>query len=335
MNNEAARQFERTAAFPVAARSATMPRKNRRCVARLLAWLVLVAAIPAAAGQDGNGDLAARFARPPASARPWVYWMWIDGNVTREGITADLEAIERAGIGGVMLFDAKTGVPPGPVAFASPAWRALFRHAVAEAARLGLEVDMNNDASWTGSGGPWVTPELAMQRIVWTETATDGPKRLQTALGQPETVAGCYRDIAVLAVPTPPADADPKTRFRIDHLKEKTLDGPDRQVIASPTRYPVLPPDAVIAGERIIDLSSRLGKGGQLAWDVPAGKWTILRIGYTPTGAQRAFAGGGRRAGMRQAVQAGRGRPLRRSDGEAGGGRRSGRRQNAGQHAHR
>ena len=195
-----------------------------------------------------------------------------------------------------MLFDAKTGVPPGPVAFASPAWHALFKHTVAEAARLGLEVDMNNDASWTGSGGPWITPELAMQRIVWTETAADGPKRLHTALRQPETVAGYYRDIAVLAFPTPPADADPKaktdtqikTGCRIDHLKDKIEDGPDRKAIAAPTQYRVLPADAVVAGQEIIDLSGRLGPDGQLTWEVPAGHWTILRIGYTPTGAVNA-----------------------------------------------
>ncbi len=158
----------------------------------------------------------------------------------------------------------------------------MFKHVVAEAGRLGLEVNMNNDAGWAGSGGPWITPELAMQKIVWTETAAEGPQQLQTALGQPETIAGCYRDIAVLAFPTPPADADPKTRFRIDNLKQKV--GMDRQTIAAPVRYPVLPADAVVAGGRIIELTARLDKDGRLAWDVPAGRWTILRIGYTPTG---------------------------------------------------
>ena len=91
-----------------------------------------------------------------------------------------------------------------------------------------------------------------------------------------------------------------------------------------------LPADAVVAGDRIIDLSARLDKDGRLAWDVPAGKWTILRIGYTPTGmGQRAVAEGGRGARMRQAEQGGGGRPLRRPDGEAHRRRRPGRRQDA------
>ena len=141
---------------------------------------------------------------------------------------------------------------------------------------------MNNDAGWCGSGGPWNTPEHAMQKLVWTETAAEGPRPFQAKLPQPETVAGCYRDIAVLAFPTPPAEADPKTRFRIDRLKDKV--GMARKPIPVPAHYATVPAEAVVAGDRIVDLSDRLAKGGRLTWDVPAGKWTILRIGYTPTG---------------------------------------------------
>ena len=77
-------------------------------------------------------DLAGSFRNPPDSARPWVYWMWTDGNVAREGITADLEAMRRVGIGGVLVGDVDCSVPPGPVAFMTPPWRELFKHAVSE-----------------------------------------------------------------------------------------------------------------------------------------------------------------------------------------------------------
>ena len=233
-------------------------------------------------GQSPANNLAARFQTPPASARPWVYWMWVNGNITREGITADLEAMQLSGIGGVLIMEVKTGAPVGPVAFGSLAWRVLFKHAVAEAGRLGLEVNMNNDAGWCGSGGPWNTPGHAMQKVVWSETAVEGPWQFQAALSQPETTAGYYRDIAVLAFPTPRADTKAKTRFRIERLEDKV--GMARQPLDAPARYPAVPAAAVVAGDRIIDLSTRLGKDGQLAWDMPAGKWTILRIGYTPTG---------------------------------------------------
>ena len=115
-------------------------------------------------------DLAKGFAVPPQSARPWVYWFWLDGNITREGITADLEAMRRVGIGGVLIMEVDQGAPKGPARFASPQWRELFKFMLAEANRLGLEVNMNNDAGWCGSGGPWITPALAMQKVVWTTT---------------------------------------------------------------------------------------------------------------------------------------------------------------------
>ena len=151
----------------------------------------------------GPGDLAKGFVSPPLSARPWVYWFWLDGNITREGITADLEAMRRVGIGGVLIMEVDQGAPKGPARFASPEWRELFKFMVAEANRLGLEVNMNNDAGWCGSGGPWITPALAMQKVVFTNVNVEGPRRFEQVLPEPQKVANYYEDIAVLAFPTP------------------------------------------------------------------------------------------------------------------------------------
>ena len=129
------------------------------------ACLLLVGSV---ARGDKSPDLQRGFQHPPDSARPWVYWFWLNGNITREGITADLEAMKRVGIGGVLIMEVDQGAPPGPAPFASGPWRKLFKHVCAEADRLGLQVNMNNDAGWCGSGGPWITPDLAMQKIVWT-----------------------------------------------------------------------------------------------------------------------------------------------------------------------
>ena len=91
-------------------------------------------------GSLGNAraaeDLAAGFESPPAAARPWVYWFWLNGNITREGITADLEAMQRVGIGGVLIMEVDQGAPLGPVPFAGETWRERFRFVVTEAARL-------------------------------------------------------------------------------------------------------------------------------------------------------------------------------------------------------
>ena len=132
---------------------------------------------------DLNIDLQKGFLHPPDSARPWVFWFWVNGNINSNGITADLEAMQRAGIGGVLIMevDVKQGAPKGPAAFGTPPWRALFQHACAEAHRLGLQINMSNDAGWSGSGGPWITPDLAMQKVVWTETAVEGPRRFAGA----------------------------------------------------------------------------------------------------------------------------------------------------------
>ena len=236
----------------------------------------------ATTGRGAEAPTPATFAAPPQSAKPWVYWFWLNGNISREGITADLEAMHRVGIGGVLIMEVDQGIPLGPVPFAGPKWRELFKHMVAEAGRLGIEVDMNNDAGWNGSGGPWVKPEHGMQKVVWTETAIEGAKQFDGVLPQPQTVGNYYRDIAVLAFPTPAADGDSKKRYRIDHIEGKTALG--RETVTPRAQYPAVPAEAIVARDGIQNLTAKLDAKGRLTWDAPAGKWTVLRIGHTLTG---------------------------------------------------
>src|SRR3954469_10707396 len=131
-------------------------------------------------------DLATNFTAPPPSARPWVYWFWCNGNVTKAGITADLKAMQRVGIGGVLIMDVlqKEGPATGPLIYMSDEWRELFRFAVNEASRLGLEVNMTNGPGWCGSSGPWITPELSMQKLIVSRTTITGGQRADTQLPQ-------------------------------------------------------------------------------------------------------------------------------------------------------
>src|SRR5690348_3321916 len=135
-----------------------------------LAWSLLCTPLMAT-------DLSSQFAKPPASARPWVYWFWNNGNVTKAGITADLEAMRRAGIGGVIIMDVveRFAPPPGPADFMNAEWQELFHFAVVEAHRLGLEINMTNGPGWCGSSGPWITPELSMQMLVSSNLTVEGP----------------------------------------------------------------------------------------------------------------------------------------------------------------
>jgi hypothetical protein len=250
----------------------------------------------------GADDPVREFESPPAASRPWVYWFIMDGNFSREGITADLEAMQRAGIGGAILMEVDVGIPRGPVRFMSEEWRAFFKHAVSEAERLGLEITLNAGPGWTGSGGPWVRPEQSMQLLVASAVDVSGPGRFAAVLPRPESrkpyfgekglppelvrsMREFYRDAAVLAVPKTPAGL-------VDGIDEKAL-YLRHPYSSKPGTKPYLPEPprdpgrsgSAIRRDRVVDLTQKLASDGRLEWEVPAGDWTILRFGSTSNGA--------------------------------------------------
>jgi hypothetical protein len=156
-------------------------------------------------GDSLADELESGFRFPPPEARPLTMAQWVNGNVTREGITADLEAMKRVGIQGLLLFDVDLPFSPkGPVETLGKEWWQLMRHTASEAERLGLEFGFHNCPGWTASGGPWITPELAMQKLVWTEKTITGPMPVTISdLPQPKIDKkwNFYRDVALLAVP--------------------------------------------------------------------------------------------------------------------------------------
>jgi hypothetical protein len=386
-------------------------------------WVMAVPALPDLSSgraliqpvEEGGGqpqELERAFLEPPEGAWPWVYWFVSDGNLTREGITADFEAMHRVGIRGMLYMEVDQYVPKGTARFLSPQWRELIQHAVKEATRLGITVNMNNDGGWCGSGGPWITPELSMQVLVWSETPLEGPKRFTGTLPQPKTVENYYQDITVLAFPTPAgesvrmADRSPMLTYGADRKSfdaAKLTDGNPGTVALLPLspagqpqylniefgepftaqaltvamdtwnseieaalevsddgqnfrtvrpftlRWPVssvnfqkvtaryyrvllrpqgdwffeafakgiplgevelhaglriedipgkaayirhdalpgeasLPPEVSVRRDQVVELTGKMDRNGQLDWDVPDGKWTVLRIGHTSTG---------------------------------------------------
>lgn len=151
--------------------------------------------------------MEARFLNPPASARPQTWWHWMNGNITKAGITADLEAMKQIGLGGATIVNVDCDIPAGPVTFMSPEWREHFKFAVQEAGRFELELCVANCAGWSSSGGPWNTAENAMQRVTSSEVRVSGPTKFDAVLPLPPTTLDHYRDIAVLAFPAPPAES--------------------------------------------------------------------------------------------------------------------------------
>lgn len=168
--------------------------------------LLLAAAAAPSLPRSRNDVLANTFENPPASAGPHTYWMWMNGNVTREGLTLDLEAMRRNGIVGVYLYNCAVGIPRGRIEYGSGEWLDLVHHAVAEAARLGIAVAIHNAPGYSGTGGPWITPERSMQELVWTETMASaeggGSASIDVRLPRPRARLGFYRDAAVLAYPS-------------------------------------------------------------------------------------------------------------------------------------
>jgi len=143
------------------------------------------------------------FRDPPHDAKPYTWWHWVDGNVTREGITGDLEAMAEAGVGGALMFNIGGFFPDGPERFMDESWLKLVDHAVREAGRLGLDFGVHNCDGWSESGGPWITPETSMKELTWSITEVEGPKLYDAKLQPPHANIDFYRDIAVLAYPVP------------------------------------------------------------------------------------------------------------------------------------
>ena len=367
------------------------------------------------AGQSTDLEaLAQSFRQPPGAARVHTWWHWMNGNITADGITRDLEAMARVGVGGVQMFDVGSGIPKGPVTSLGTEWVALLEHAISEAERLGLSLTLHNCPGWSSSGGPWVTPDRAMQQVTWSETFVRGGQTVSVTLPQPLTNLKTYRDAHVVAFPSLRGETRPmRERVRritlggqeVDASRvtdgdvttavevrpaggqpayvqvemvepyearaiavhavrpagtvgggpapvlrltlEASDDGATFRTVAelrgggpfgrgaefpgtasfAPTRaryfrlacaadvdiseidisgadrladWPfkanyakrlrderssdAVSPDSRIDPEKVVDLTTQLDAQGGLRWPAPAGEWTILRIGYTPTG---------------------------------------------------
>lgn len=145
------------------------------------------------------------FRNPPASAKPWVIWYWMHGAFSRAGITADLEAMKAAGIGGAYLMPIEDTVTPPifqPTARQlSPEWWQLVHFAMQEAKRLDLQLGMHLSDGFSLAGGPWITPELSMQKLVWSKQLVKADFKGTIPLPQPEAVKGYYKDVATYAYP--------------------------------------------------------------------------------------------------------------------------------------
>jgi hypothetical protein len=242
-------------------------------------------------------DMAAGFKSPEALYGVDCWWWWLNGNVTKEAITKDLEAMKSRNFYGAMIFDAgghnqrgNKDIPAGPL-FGSEEWIDLFVFALDEAKRLGLEIGFNIQSGWN-LGGPRVTPQYAAKQLTFAETKITGGSAVNVSLDIPHVNHDFYKDIAVLALPLKKENSTDEGIHFLDlklGLHELGGSAPDCRFLLDNTR-----PDRNMTGKKtyrikkedIIDLTRNMDAGGSLAWDAPAGEWSIMRIGYTCTNAE-------------------------------------------------
>jgi hypothetical protein len=233
-------------------------------------------------------SLEAGFRDPPAGAGIRCFWWWLNGNVTAEAITRDLEEMKAKGYSGALIFDADGSsqqgnrrAPAGP-AFGSPRWTELFVHACKEAHRLGLELSLNIQSGWN-LGGPEVTEPQACQRLVWSKAEFQGPVVVNQKLNLPAKAGHYYRDVAVIAVPLPvgPAAGPIKNLDLKSSTRELGMSAPDCRFLLEDS--PPQPGEVAIASKDIVDLTARMDKDGTLRWRAAAGRWAVLRIGHVAT----------------------------------------------------
>ncbi len=161
------------------------------------------------------------FVNPGTDYAPHTWWHWMNGNISKEGITLDLEAMSSIGLGGFQMFEVGTGITKGPISYLSDEWLDLVKHTIKECKRLGLEFAMHNCPGWSSSGGPWITPELAMQQFTWSETTISGGKRFNELLAEPPKRMDYYRDSAIIAFPATKGEKIPWAA----QLKELRVNG--------------------------------------------------------------------------------------------------------------
>ncbi len=211
-----------------------------------------------------GADLLPGFRDPPLSARPAVYWSWINGLTDRAQMTRELEELKAKGIGGVYIFDVGAQdpqkiVPAGP-AFMGPESLKAIGHTVREATRLGLNVGLVTSSSWN-CGGPWIPPEYASMGLYYGETAVTGPQHFSGPLPNP-----------TLPKKTP-RDAEGRPAFVVDVavLAVPAGKGPDGKPLIEDL-------------DAIVDLAGHIDPNGQLDWDAPPGAWKIMRFVCANTG---------------------------------------------------
>jgi len=152
------------------------------------------------------------FENPPNGARPRVWWHWMNGNITKDGIKLDLEWMHRVGLGGFQNFDAALNTPKlvdQRLVYMTPEWKDAFKYTTTLADQLGLEEAIAGSPGWSESGGPWVKANQGMKKVVWSETRVEGGKPFtELQLHLAEVLQGQFAIVGFGLAGASPGDSD-------------------------------------------------------------------------------------------------------------------------------
>lgn len=230
--------------------------------------LAMLAAAPLTYGEDATHDdaLSAGFRDPPNSARPRVWWHWMNGNITKDGIRKDLEWMHRVGIGGLQNFDANLVTPKiveQRLVYMTPEWKDAFRYAAGLADNLGLELAIASSPGWSETGGPWVQPKDGLKKLVWSETTIAGGKRFTGKLPAPPSVTGPFQALT--------SGSDPLASSR--GTEKKPTYYADSVVLAYPltNNNSVVAPQVTTLDGKAVDIAQLQDGNARTAVTVPRG----------------------------------------------------------------
>lgn len=226
-----------------------------------------------------ENDPAKDFMNPPESAKPGVLWMWMGSNISKAGITKDLQALKKEGFNRTTMFSladittpwaGEIGKSPTPeiISWTEPWWK-LVRYAAEESKRLGMDFGMYNGAGYESSGGVWITPELSMQEICWSANNVTGKMHLSLPLKRPQ--------VDLLGHTPYPVYNEKTGLVEIPEIEARKTYYKDVAVLA-------LPANGIVPKDCVIDLTDKMQSDGWLEWDAPAGNWTVYRFGHTTSG---------------------------------------------------
>lgn len=167
----------------------------------LFAYILTLCSIKArASALTSENGIYKEFINPPQEAKPRVWWHWMDGNITEEGIRKELLWMNRIGIGGFHQFDAALYTKPivkERLVYMTPKWKKAFRYAIHLADSLNMEIGIASAPGWSSTGGPWVKPKNAMKKLVWRTFTVEGQKMFSGKLPSPYTMTGEFQNIPI------------------------------------------------------------------------------------------------------------------------------------------